>query len=241
MNKPLTVMNFSNAYKQESFYQQMELNWIECSGLTGTNCYCDEDAQRELEELIDKISPEGVHFIDSGNYHYVSEFWMLKLEKDFNLILIDHHPDTKLPKFGDYLSCGGWVKQLQIINPHLKNVIMIDVDSKLILPEDREDHIIIYNKYQIIPGFMEKVDKLPVYISIDKDVLRDKEARTDWTQGNMTLWELTKILKLIYSENEVIGIDICGEKQGYEENAFLENANINNETNLKLLQLLEKM
>lgn len=53
--------------------------------------------------------------------------------------------------------------------------------------------------------------KLPIYISIDKDVLRPQEEITDWDQGNMSIAMLEAILRLLVRCHTIIGIDICGE------------------------------
>ena len=47
---------------------------------------------------------EGIHFLDSGNYHYVSKIWMEKIEEEFELLVLDHHTDMQPPMFGDILS-----------------------------------------------------------------------------------------------------------------------------------------
>ena len=51
----------------------------------------------------------------------------------------------------------------------------------------------------------------PVYISIDKDVPLPKTAVTNWDQGRMTMAQLESILLHIFNNEEVIGVDICGE------------------------------
>lgn len=51
----------------------------------------------------------------------------------------------------------------------------------------------------------------PVYISIDKDVLDPSSAITNWDQGSLTLSELEQLLAVVFRQEQVIGIDICGE------------------------------
>ena len=51
----------------------------------------------------------------------------------------------------------------------------------------------------------------PVYISIDKDVLDPSSAITNWDQGSLTLSELEQLLAVVFRQERVIGIDICGE------------------------------
>ena len=51
---------------------------------------------------------------------------------------------------------------------------------------------------------------LPVYISIDLDVLSVSELTVNWDQGSMTRAELMHELSAVISTGKVIGIDICG-------------------------------
>ena len=83
---------------------------MDFTGLKGVNGYCDEEAGREIRERIEDLSPMEVHFIDSGNFHYISKFWTDKIREDFVLVLFDHHTDMQPSRFGELLSCGSWVK-----------------------------------------------------------------------------------------------------------------------------------
>ena len=82
--------------------------------LNGTECYCDEEGASALQRMIADYSPQGIHFIDSGNYHYVTKFWTDKLATPFALLVFDHHPDMQPPLFEHILSCGSWVKDVLI-------------------------------------------------------------------------------------------------------------------------------
>ena len=57
-----------------------------------------------------------------------------------------------------------------------------------------------------------KKENIPVYISIDKDVLRVEDARCNWSQGNMSKEELLEMVSEIYRTRRVLGMDICGEE-----------------------------
>lgn len=52
---------------------------------------------------------------------------------------------------------------------------------------------------------------LPLYISVDKDVLRMKDAVCNWEQGVMSLAVLCEMLAEISKAHRVISVDICGE------------------------------
>ena len=51
---------------------------------------------------------------------------------------------------------------------------------------------------------------LPVFRSLDLDVLRKEEWLTNWDQGSMSMQELQSILASIRAKREVLGMDICG-------------------------------
>ena len=111
MDKLLTLMNFSHVYENEKFYLSEEYNWVDCTNINGTNGYCDESALAILKEKVQAIKAEGIHFIDSGNYHYISHLWLEKIVEDFILVVFDHHSDMMRPAFGDILSCGSWLME----------------------------------------------------------------------------------------------------------------------------------
>lgn len=50
-----------------------------------------------------------------------------------------------------------------------------------------------------------------VWLSIDKDVLDEREALTNWDQGGMPLSALLRIVDAIGAHKRIAGADICGE------------------------------
>ena len=182
---------------------------LNCKDINGTNCYCDDYAKERLRKRLQDVSLERVHFIDSGNYHYLSYFFLERIQEDFALVLLDHHPDYQPPSFGDILSCGGWVKNAFEEFEHLKKVYMVDVDEDLFYQlKDVPPEICLLKKDEL-----EKISAdLPIYISLDKDVLSEDEAATDWDQGDMKLSELLDIMRVL-QEHRLLGVDVCGEKK----------------------------
>lgn len=83
---------------------------------------------------------------------------------------------------------------------------------------------------------------LPIYISIDKDVLSSYYARTNWNQGNMSVKILEKILLEVFRHQKVIGVDICGECSLLEPLQQLsEDEKINLNTDRSLYQFLTRL
>ena len=83
--------------------------------------------------------------------------------------------------------------------------------------------------------------QIPIYISVDKDVLDEKYAVTNWDQGEMSLYMLEEVLKVLVTDYDVIGIDICGVFP--EENSipdFLRAERINTGSDEELYHFLRK-
>lgn len=207
---------------------------IECREISGTDCYCDDMAEQKLKELIKPYSVNGLHYIDGGNYHYLSKLWTDKIEKAFDLVVFDHHPDMQAPLFGPILSCGSWIKDTIEANSNLENVYVIGVNEELITEDMRSSHFggsenavstkIHFITKQMLADKREVSDivaeeqtsgdncrKNDIYISIDKDVLSENEYKTNWDQGDMSVEELLEMLEFICRRRNVIGIDVCGE------------------------------
>lgn len=211
-------MDFSHVYEEEHFFQHEKVHWLDCTDIHSTDCYCDEKAEDAIRNCIANLPASGIHFIDSGNYHYVTKFWIEKLRTPFCLFVFDHHSDMEKPMFGEILSCGSWIMDVLEHNKFVQKVILVGISkeqeeqiepkylSKLICIDEEEIHT---------QSFWKKLSMVhevyPVYISIDKDVLSEDVVETNWNQGDMHLWELKKILHILLSKCNVTGIDICGE------------------------------
>lgn len=214
----IIIMDFSRIYEKENFFEHEKIKWIDCTDIIGINCYCDEEAERNIKKRIQNYSPSAIHFIDSGNYHYVTEFWMEKIQTDFALVVFDHHSDMQKPIFDDILSCGSWILKAIEKNEYLKKIILVGLSREqeaLISPK-------YINKIQCINSeslkennnfnkILNQLGDLPIYISIDKDVLSKNVVETTWDQGDMTLGDLKEILHFLINNHQIIGIDICGE------------------------------
>ena len=214
----LVIMNFSGVYEAEGFYKNHGYVWVDCKDIKGTNCYCDEEGENAIREAIRELGPEGIHFLDSGNYHYVSKIWLEKIEEEFELLVLDHHTDMQPPMFGDILSCGSWIKDALNSNPAIRHVWLAGP------PTDAADGIKAGEygeRVTCVPeeligdgdGWRKRLGDsgLPLYISVDKDVLGPDHARTNWDQGRAGLWEVLACLDAAASCRPIIGVDVCGE------------------------------
>lgn len=230
LKKELIIMNFSGVYKEESFWKEESVQWIEAGDISGTNCYCDDEAFKELQKRMGDFSVEGIHFLDSGNYHYMTRLWIEKIKEPFQLLVLDNHTDMQLPAFGGILSCGGWIARSLETLPYLKKVFLIgpgQEDWHEVAPSFQEKtsflgRDMLWKAYRegeesLIQQYIKKIDSsLPLYLSIDKDILCEEEACTGWSQGDMTERELFDFLEKLFAclrEKNIplLGVDICGE------------------------------
>lgn len=253
MMNSLAIFNFTGVYESESFYREDKGSslcacLLDLKDLQGTNCFCDDLARQEIRKLIAEkgIDAHGVHFIDNGNYHYMSAIMLEEVKEPFTLIVLDHHPDMQVPMFGDILSCGGWVLDAIEKNEFLRDIHVIGADRGLVekLEEDVQKRAAFHygpegrDDWHIFEELPES--ELPVYLSIDKDVLSRDELVTNWDQGEMTRKQMFDFVKELLKKRRVIGIDICGECAPDQEGISVE-AEIkrNDEFNIQLLNILK--
>ena len=91
MKRNIVIMDFSGIYQNEQFYEGEQISWIDLSDISGTNCYCDGDAQAQILERMEKYPVSGIYFMDSGNYHYMSRIGTGRVKEPFNLLVFDKH------------------------------------------------------------------------------------------------------------------------------------------------------
>lgn len=142
------IQDFTGVYAEQPFMQGLrkdavqssagpdaKIRWIDCSDIPGTDCYCDDEAVTAIRKQIASAGitdAGGIHFFDNGNYHYMSKIWTDMVQEPFSLVVFDHHPDMQEPRFGNILSCGGWVKKVLDENQFINNVVIIGVADHLV-------------------------------------------------------------------------------------------------------------
>ena len=160
------------------------------SSFEGTNCYCSADSADRIRRELAGLPLHAFHDIGTGDYHYQTLFWLERVGEPFSLVLFDHHPDDQEGAFGeDLLSCGGWVARA-------RRLAFLQADVWI---RDAAD----------FPA-LDALPRLPVYLSLDLDVLSDSFARTDWDQGTMTLAEMQTALRALAASRRILGVDLCG-------------------------------
>ena len=249
------ILDFSHVYCDEKIPKNDKVHWLDCSDITECDLYCSKRAEEEIRARIAPYGIHGIHFLDSGNYHYVTGIMMALIKQKFSLILLDHHTDMQKPMIEQMTSCGDWAGKVLKTNPWLQQLILIGPQESDILQIYREkeglvsgaelqEKLITFSEEEIqsvegenkISGIKRN---LPVYISIDKDILDEEYSETNWSQGKMPLPVLERLLMPFLTSGNILGIDICGEcQQGIPLPQYLEAEKINGETNKELFDFL---
>ena len=160
------------------------------SGLEGTNCYCSAESAERIRRAVAGLPLAAFHDIGTGDFHYQTLFWLERICEPFQLVLFDNHPDDQPGAFGaELISCGGWVALARRL-PACRNDLWIRAAADF-------------------PA-LDALPDLPLYLSVDLDVLAPDWARTDWDQGTMSLEELSGALKRLAATRRLLGVDLCG-------------------------------
>jgi arginase family enzyme len=186
---------------------------ISLKDIPGRNMYCTDECFEEIAERLSVYQdPEkGIHFIDTGNYHYMSRIFTSFIREKYDLILFDNHNDMQKAGFGDMLSCGSWALEVLEKDERLCSLYVYGPSS---FEAEGEECDIRYVGKQVPGrlyrgrGYEEGIH--PVYLSVDKDILDVTECVTNWDQGNLSLFELEELIKTKLSGKRLIGADICG-------------------------------
>ena len=103
------------------------------------------------------------------------------------------------------LSCGNWAAELLRSHASLRELILVGPEQKSMeeIPTEFKGKLVCISMEEIDEHMVDQKlseiqMKLPVYISIDKDVLDRNGARTNWNQGSMSLRILEKLLLQVF-------------------------------------------
>ena len=201
------ILDFTHIYIDENIEQTENIVRIDCSDILETDLYCTKKGEAEIQKRIENFSINGVHFIDSGNYHYITKIMTDKINKKFSLVLYDHHTDMQKPMVEGMTSCGDWAAQVIEQNENLEQLILVgasEVDIQQINVKNQSKLITFSAEELRNDSGREKLDLIetdvPFYISIDKDILDKHYIETNWSQGHMSLGMLEHLLKFFLNQ-----------------------------------------
>jgi arginase family enzyme len=260
------ILDFTHTYPEQWIEENNDFTYIDCSDISGTDMYCTEEAEGEIYRRVSGYPQGGIHFTDSGNYHYVTAVFVKKIQKPYNLIFFDNHNDMQPTMIPELLSCGAWAKRLIESDDNLRHIFLIGPETGTIndIGNDMKnrERLVCISIEEIescgdeLPDLIKLINKkltaadmsLPLYISVDKDVLSEEYARTNWNQGRMSLNTLKLLLGSILdvsraNKGYVSGVDICGELP-QKDASFTESSHagiINSKTNRELIEFIKPL
>lgn len=252
------IMDFTHTYSQDWMTLFPDMHYLDCADIEGTDMYCTEEAEEELQKKIAAYPLRGIHFIDSGNYHYMTALFTRRIGEPYNLLFFDNHNDMKPTLIPELISCGAWAKQVLEEDKKLEKLLLIGPSKETIeeIEIDNREKLLCVSweeleaaesaaeseggLHKLLQNIWKQVDtRLPLYLSIDKDVLSEEYARTNWDQGNMSLPLLKEILEDCCQRSRILGVDICGELPDAPPSQTAEVRRINEQTNTELYRLLK--
>ena len=268
------ILDFTHVYCDEYIKDIDRFRYIDCSDIEETDMYCSKEANKRIWEKIKPYGIQGIHYIDSGNYHYISKIITDHIDEPFGLVMYDHHTDMQIPMVPGMMSCGDWAGQALSQNKNLRQLVIVgppekDMDQTLeSYNGSQSGRLLIFSAEDLHGGLLENKLKLirtdlPLYISIDKDVLGTEDCETNWSQGNMSIGGLERLLGVFLGgqgeernydacrnderyagdirHSRILGVDICGEIQtDIPVPEYLEAEEKNEKVNIELFRFISE-
>lgn len=268
------ILDFTHVYCDEYIKDIDRFRYIDCSDIEETDMYCSKEANKRIWEKIKPYGIQGIHYIDSGNYHYISKIITDHIDEPFGLVMYDHHTDMQIPMVPGMTSCGDWAGQALSQNKNLRQLVIVgppekDIDQTLESYNGSQSRrLLIFSAEDLHGGLLDDKLKLirtdlPLYISIDKDVLGTEDCETNWSQGNMSIGGLERLLGVFLGgqgeernsdaccnderyagdirHSRILGVDICGEIQtDIPVPEYLEAEEKNEKVNIELFRFISE-
>lgn len=181
----------------------------------------------------------GCVFTGSGDFHHLTQLLLRRLSPQLpiQLVICDNHPDNMRYPFG--IHCGSWVYWASRLPQVKKIHVLGICSSDIAATHAWENHLsplyqgklhywninvntrwlgwfgagrcghTFANADDLLDGFLAQLDPLPVYLSIDKDVLSTDVVNTNWDQGVCREDHLHRLITAL--RPQLIGADITGD------------------------------
>lgn len=268
------ILDFTHVYCDEYIKDIDRFRYMDCSDIEETDMYCSKNAYEKIWGRIEPYGIQGIHYIDSGNYHYITKIITDHITEPFGLVMYDHHTDMQIPMVPEMMSCGDWAGQALSQNKNLRQLVIVgppESDIEQILESysgSQSGRLLTFSAEDLHGDLLENKLKLirtdlPLYISIDKDVLGTEYTETNWSQGDMSIYGLERLLSAFLGgqgeeknsdacrnderyaggirHSRILGIDICGEIQtDIPVPEYLEAEEKNEKVNIELFRFISE-
>lgn len=268
------ILDFTHVYCDEYIKDIDRFRYMDCSDIEETDMYCSKNAYEKIWGRIEPYGIQGIHYIDSGNYHYITKIITDHITEPFGLVMYDHHTDMQIPMVPEMMSCGDWAGQALSQNKNLRQLVIVGPPA-LYIEQTLESYsgsqsgrLLTFSAEDLHGDLLENKLKLirtdlPLYISIDKDVLGTEYTETNWSQGDMSIDGLERLLGVFLGgqgeeknsdacrndernagdirHSRILGIDICGEIQtDIPVPEYLEAEEKNEKVNIELFRFISE-
>lgn len=268
------ILDFTHVYRDEDIKDIDRFRYIDCSDIQETDMYCSKNAYEKIWGRIEPYGIQGIHYIDSGNYHYITKIITDHITEPFGLVMYDHHTDMQIPMVPEMMSCGDWAGQTLIQNENLRQLVVVgppesDIEQTLeSYSGSQSGRLLTFSAEDLHGDLLENKLKLirtdlPLYISIDKDVLGTEYTETNWSQGDMSIDGLERLLGVFLGgqgeekntdacrnderyaggirHSRILGVDVCGEVQtDISVPEYLEAEEKNEKVNIELFRFISE-
>lgn len=268
------ILDFTHVYCDENIKDIDRFRYVDCSDIQETDMYCSKNAYEKIWGRIEPYGIQGIHYIDSGNYHYITKIITDHITEPFGLVMYDHHTDMQIPMVPEMMSCGDWAGQALSQNKNLRQLVIVgppesDIEQTLeSYSGSQSGRLLTFSAEDLHGDLLENQLKLirtdlPLYISIDKDVLGTEYTETNWSQGDMSIDGLERLLGVFLGgqgeeknsdacrnderyagdirHSRILGIDICGEIQtDIPVPEYLEAEEKNEKVNIELFRFISE-
>lgn len=268
------ILDFTHVYCDEYIKDIDRFRYMDCSDIEETDMYCSKNAYEKIWGRIEPYGIQGIHYIDSGNYHYITKIITDHITEPFGLVMYDHHTDMQIPMVPEMMSCGDWAGQTLSQNKNLRQLVIVgppesDIEQTLeSYSGSQSGRLLTFSAEDLHGDLLENKLKLirtdlPLYISIDKDVLGTEYTETNWSQGDMSIYGLERLLGVFLGgqgeeknsdacrndernagdirHSRILGIDICGEIQtDIPVPEYLEAEEKNEKVNIELFRFISE-
>ncbi len=210
LSDTIRILNFDDSVtRQRTLFSRYKAEIIDLEYLgLASRYWINKKTIKKIQERLRFSSVNSVSFLGSGDFHPLSEILLSPFQEAFCLISIARHPDWDA--FSPNISCGSWVnsalKHKNILKCVLLGMAGHDLDDFEIQPANisriKKGRVELYpyehapsrilfgkinwtelknrNLEEFILNILNRLPVKKVYLSIDKDCLKNDFALTNW-------------------------------------------------------------
>ncbi len=170
-----------------------------------------------------------IFLLGSGDFHHLTLLWLQTMTAPYFLVIFDNHFDCSA--IGPKYHCGNWLYHAARLE-FCRRILHCGATERPGIGATwfGTDYLRSKGKWTAMSGrdlgtaggvqqfadtlAVENPTRLPIYVSIDKDVLSPEYAPGDWDNGQLAVADLRAMVTDLFRAYVLCGADITGEKGG---------------------------